>query len=399
MAELKRVACEAIDRVALDLNNISQELWKNPELNYNEHHAHTILTDFLENQGFHVERKYKLDTAFRATFGDDSAGPHVAVLCEYDALPEIGHACGHNLIAEVGVAAGVGIKAVMETSGQPIGKLCVLGTPAEEGGNGKGHLLKSGAFTEFDVVMMSHPFPYDDARPQNLISVDMVTVTYKGKASHAAAFPWEGINALDAAVTCYQTVSCMRQQMKPTWRAHGIITKGGVRPNIIPEEASLEYYIRAPNRAELNVLREKIIGCFESAATATGCKVEYDFSDMPYLNVISNQALASSFETNAKILGLDFKKHGLPTDNIPLGSTDMGNVSYVVPSIHPFFYIGTDEVNHTRGFTGATGAAAAQPYTILQGKAMAMTAIDVFTNKDLLPRIKTEFDDEPQRKD
>ncbi|XP_033739666.1 peptidase M20 domain-containing protein 2-like isoform X2 [Pecten maximus] len=397
MAELKKVACEAIDRVASELNNISQELWKNPEMNFKEHHAHTILTDFLENQGLHVERKYKLDTAFRATFGDDSAGPHVAVLCEYDALPEIGHACGHNLIAELGVAAGVGIKAAMETSGQPIGKITVMGTPDEENEGGKLILLQKEAFEKIDVAMMSHPRPSDSLLPGTL-ALDWVTVTYKGKASHAAGFPWEGINALDAAVTCYQTVSCMRQQMKPTWRVHGIITKGGVRPNIIPEEASLEYYIRAPNRAELNVLREKIIACFESAATATGCKIEYDFSEMPYLNVISNKALASSFETNAKELGLDFTKHGTPTENAPLGSTDMGNVSYVVPSIHPFFYIGTDEVNHTRGFTGATGAAAAQPYTILQGKAMAMTAIDVFTNKDLLQRIKTEFDNEPQRK-
>ncbi|XP_069102689.1 xaa-Arg dipeptidase-like isoform X2 [Argopecten irradians] len=397
MTDLKKAACKAIDNIALELNNVSQELWKNPELNYKEHHAHAVLTDFLENQGFHVERKYKLDTAFRATFGDDSAGPHVAVLCEYDALPEIGHACGHNLIAELGVAAGVGIKAAMETSGQPIGKLVLLGTPAEEGGGGKIVLIDKLGFENFDVAMMSHPAPGDMLKP-TMLARQRVTVTYKGKASHAAAFPWEGVNALDAAVTCYQTVSCMRQQMKPTWRVHGIITKGGTRPNIIPEEASLEYYIRAPNRAELNVLREKIVGCFESAATATGCKVECDFSDMPYLNVINNEVLASSFETNAKELGLDFNEHGVPSGDIPMGSTDMGNVSYVVPSIHPFFYIGTDEVNHTRGFTGATGAPVAQPYTILQGKAMAMTAIDVFTNKELLHRIKAEFDNEPQRK-
>ncbi|XP_060068349.1 peptidase M20 domain-containing protein 2-like isoform X2 [Ylistrum balloti] len=397
MAELKKVACEAIDKVSSELNDISQELWKNPELNFNEHHAHTILTDFLENQGFTVDRKYKLDTAFRATFGDESAGPHVAVLCEYDALPEIGHACGHNLIAELGVAAGVGIKTAMEASEQPIGKITIMGTPDEENRGGKLDLLQKGAFQKFDVAMMSHPAPNDSVLA-NMLAVDWVTVTYKGKASHAAAFPWEGVNALDAAVTCYQTVSCMRQQMKPTWRVHGIITKGGLRPNIIPEEAALEYYIRAPNKAELHMLREKIMNCFESAATATGCKVEYNFSEMPYLNVISNEALASSFEANARELGLDFKEHGMSTDSAPLGSTDMGNVSYVVPSIHPFFYIGTDEVNHTRGFTEATGAPAAQPYTILQGKAMAMTAIDVFTNNDLLHRIKTEFDNEPQRK-
>ncbi|XP_069102743.1 xaa-Arg dipeptidase-like [Argopecten irradians] len=396
MADLKFTACDAIDNVALELNNVSQELWKNPELNNNEHHAHAVLTDFLENQGFHVERKYKLDTAFRATFGDDSAGPHVAVLCEYDALPEIGHACGHNLIAELGVAAGVGVKAAMETSGQPIGKLTVLGTPAEEGGGGKVRLIKGQAFDNIDAVMMSHPGQTDIVSP-TLTAIDRVTVTYKGKASHAAALPWDGVNALDAAVACYQTVSCMRQQMKPTWRVHGIITKGGVKANIIPEVAELQYSIRAPNKTELNTLMERINGYFESAATATGCKIKYKYSDVPYLNFIPNRALAITFERNATILGLHFdaQKDELTPS---MASSDIGNVSYIVPSLHPSFYIGTDEPNHSRAFTNATGAPAAQPYTILQGKAMAMTAIDVFTNKELLYRIKAEFDNEPQRK-
>ncbi|XP_033739663.1 peptidase M20 domain-containing protein 2-like [Pecten maximus] len=397
MAHLKRVACKAIDGVALKLNKISQELWKNSEMNYKEHHAHTILTDFLENQGFHVDKKYKLDTAFRATFGNDRKGPHVAVLCEYDALPENGHACGHNLIAELGVAAGVGIKAAMETSRQPIGKVTVLGIPAEEGGGGKVILIDKHAFDNFDVVMTSHPEQTDSVRP-NLITIQRVTVTYKGKASHAAAFPWKGINALDAAVTCYQTVSCMRQQMKPTWRVNGIIKKGGVKANIIPEEAVLQYSIRAPNKTELNVLLEKMSHCFESAAKATGCKVECKNSDVPYLNFIGNKELASTFETNAKELGLAFDEDRMCSEGIQ-ASSDIGNVSYIVPSLHPVFHIGTDEVNHTRGYAEATGAAAAQPYTLRQGKAIAMTAVDVFTNKDLLQRIKIEFENEPQRKD
>ncbi|XP_033739340.1 peptidase M20 domain-containing protein 2-like [Pecten maximus] len=314
MAELKKVACEAIDGVASELNNISQELWKNPELNYKEHHAHTILTDFLDNQGFHVERKYKLDTAFRATFGDDSAGPHVAVLCEYDALPDIGHACGHNLIAELGVAAGVGIKAAMETSGKPIGK------------------------KHMTTILRYYSF------------------------------------------------------------LTGIITKGGVKANIIPEEAELQYSIRAPNKAELNVLLEKMSDCFESAAKATGCKVECKYSDVPYLNFIGNKELASTFETNAKELGLAFDEDGMCSEGIQ-ASSDIGNVSYIVPSLHPVFHIGTDEVNHTRGYAEATGAAAAQPYTLRQGKAIAMTAVDVFINENLLQRIKIEFENEPQRKD
>lgn len=391
MDKLKSAACEAIDNVSEGLHQISQDIWNNPELNYEEHHAHKVLTDFLENQGFNVERKYKIDTAFRAVYGSTESGPHVSVLCEYDALPEIGHACGHNLIAEAGVAAGIGIKAAFEAAGKPLGKVTVLGTPNEENYGGKIDLLNAGAFEDFDVSMMVHPRPLNLRRSEALC-LDGVTVKYHGHAVHAAAFPWQGVNALDAAVLCYQTVSCMRQQMKPTWRVHGIITNGGAKPNIIPEYAELEFYIRAPTKSELEVLKEKIIGCFESAATGTGCKLEYTFSERPYLNVVSNKTLEETFVKNAALLGLDFADSG--SVDKPMGSTDMGNVSHVVPSIHPFFYIGTSAVNHTRDFTTASGDVKAQPYTLKQGKIMACTALDVFSKPDLLAQIKQDFEND-----
>uniref|UniRef100_K1PEU5 Peptidase M20 domain-containing protein 2 n=1 Tax=Magallana gigas TaxID=29159 RepID=K1PEU5_MAGGI len=371
MADLKQVACSAIDKQAEDLSLLSKEIWDHPELNFNEVYSHDYLTKFLEDRGFPVDRKYKNETAFRAVLGDHSSGPHVAVLCEYDALPEIGHACGHNLIAEVGVAAGIGIKAAFEKAGKPLGKLSVIGTPGEEGGGGKIILLEEGVFDDVDVAMI-------------------VRVTYKGRASHAAAFPWEGVNALDAAVTAYQSVSNLRQQMKPTWRVHGKYLKaGGVKPNIIPEEAELEYYIRAPIKKELDVLTEKVINCFHSAAKATGCTVEVKFEVRPYLDVIHNKSLLKTYEENIKTFG----HYGtLTTSEFPAGgSTDMGNVSYVVPSIHPMYYIGSDAFNHTREFNTATGDPAAQPFTLSQGKALAMTAIDVFTNPELLQRIKDDF--------
>ncbi|XP_048769646.2 xaa-Arg dipeptidase-like [Ostrea edulis] len=388
MADLKHVACSAIDKYADDLHTLSKEIWLHPELNFEEFYSHDYLTKFLEDSGFPVDRKYKNETAFRATLGDKTQGPHVAVLCEYDALPGIGHACGHNLIAEVGVAAGLGIKAAFESFGKPLGQLSVIGTPAEEGGGGKIVLLDQGVFDGVDVAMMSHPAPMD-CLSASFNAVKRAIITYKGRASHAAAFPWEGVNALDAAVNAYQSVSNLRQQMKPTWRVHGIISKGGTKPNIIPEETELQYYFRAPSQKEVDILTEKSMKCFESAATATGCTIEVKFEERNYLNVIHNTSLLKTFEKNIKTLE-HFQE--LPESEFPAGgSTDMGNVSYAVPSIHPMFYIGSDALNHTREFTVATGDPVAQPYTLEQGKALAMTAIDVFTNPDLLQQIKEDF--------
>ncbi|KAK3091653.1 hypothetical protein FSP39_021577 [Pinctada imbricata] len=388
MNDIKHAACLAIDHASTELYDISQEIWKRPETGSEEHNAHDVLTRFLESKGFNVERKFKLDTAFRAFLGSKENGPHIAVMCEYDALPVIGHACGHNLIAESAIAAGLGVKAAFEKAGKPLGCITVLGTPSEETTGGKIDLINQGCFTDVDAAMMVHPAPGDSLNPQ-LLACASVIVKYSGKASHAAAFPWEGVNALDAAVTCYQTISNLRQQMKPTWRVHGVILNGGVKSNIIPEETELEYSIRTQNKTDLEILTKKCVDCFESAARATGCKVEIRFAGEPYLNVISNLPLLKAFESNCKIINAgDYSKTGSFLDS---ASTDMGNVSYVVPSIHPCFYIGSDAVNHTREFTVASGDHKAQPYTIAQSKAMAMTAIDVFMNPGLLEEIKTKF--------
>ncbi|CAH1800017.1 unnamed protein product [Owenia fusiformis] len=422
LEDLKKIACEAIDKAAKELNTLSQEIWKNPELNFEEHHAHKVLTEYLTKTGFNVEPKYKLDTAFRAIHGSDGEGPHVAVLCEYDALPEIGHACGHNLlaihgsdgegphvavlceydalpvighacghnlIAEVGIAAGIGIKAAMEASGKNIGKLTVLGTPAEEGGGGKVDLIKAEVFKDFDIAMMCHPCPFTYKTLPGLLAVTFIQANFHGKASHAAGFPWEGKNALDAAVMAYQSISCMRQQFKPSWRVHGIITKGGVKPNIIPDETELLYYLRAPTDKEVAEIKAKTIDIFESAAKMTGCTVDITYPGKPYSNLITNDTLATTFEENAKSIGVEFEADAEKAT--AGGSTDMGNVSYVVPSIHPVFYIGTDAPNHSIGFTAAAGDAKAQPYTLDQGKALAMTALDVFLTPGVLEQARKDF--------
>ncbi|XP_030840445.1 peptidase M20 domain-containing protein 2 [Strongylocentrotus purpuratus] len=380
----KQVAQAKIDASASDLNNISQEIWSHPELGYEEHHAHKILTDYLEKKGFEVTRNYHLDTAFKATYGTDG-GVHVCVICEYDALPEIGHACGHNLIAECGAAAGLGIKAAMELDGTPIGRVTVLGTPAEEGAGGKIDLIKAGAFQGMDVAMMAHPYAYTVPQPVALSMLEM-KIHFTGLASHASAVPWEGVNALDAAVMCYNSISVMRQQLKPEWRVHGIFTNGGAKPNIIPEEAELFYYLRAPTQEALSQVKKKVVGCAQGAAVATGC--ECTVKDLGgFANVVTNPTVISIYKREASQMGVVFD------DNSGSGSTDMGNVSYVVPSIHPMYDIGTMAANHSRPFTAAAGAAAAQPPTLVQAKSLALTALEVMKpgNEEVLANIKKDF--------
>ncbi|XP_022092536.1 peptidase M20 domain-containing protein 2-like isoform X6 [Acanthaster planci] len=355
MADFMKVAKAKIDASASNLNALSQEIWSHPELNFNEHHAHEVLTDFLEKEGFNVERHFVLETAFRATFGSDNAGPNICVICEYDALPDIGHACGHNLIAECGVAAGLGIKAALEASGNKYGKVTVLGTPAEEGGGGKRLLIKANAFTGIAVAMMAHPYRYNVPRPIAL-SMTTVIIKFQGKASHASAAPWDGNNALDAAVMCYQAISNMRQQIKPTCRVHGIFTNGGAAPNIIPEEAELTYYLRAIDEGELSVLKRKVRACAEGAAKAAECQLQVK-TESSWANVITNCILVTIYETHARSLGYQWEEHSMS-----FGSTDFGETSYKVPGIHPMFCI-TDRANiHMREFTAATGGVQNQHY-------------------------------------
>ncbi|KAE8602932.1 hypothetical protein XENTR_v10014181 [Xenopus tropicalis] len=356
----KQRAAERIQEEAESLCELSRDIWSRPELAYQEQQAHETLTRFFSSRaGWLLEPHYKLDTAFRAEWStpltDNLSQPlHVGFLCEYDALPSLGHACGHNLIAEVGAAAALGLQGALQCSQPPRPvKITVLGTPAEEDGGGKIDLIEAGAFVDMHVVFMAHPAQEDAAYLPDVAEHD-VTVKYYGKASHAAAYPWEGVNALDAAILAYNNLSVLRQQMKPTWRAHGIIKNGGVKPNIIPSYSELEFYLRAPSLKELTKLQEKADACFKAAAAATGCRVELSSSGHDYYNVLQNKTLAKTYVENGKKLGMQFAADNLALNSLS-GSTDFGNVSFVVPGIHPYFYIGSDALNHTEEYTEAAG--------------------------------------------
>lgn len=391
MEALKSVASEAIDSRTAELNNLGVHIWENPELNYEEYKAHDLLTKYLEENGFSVDRSYtNMETAFKATFGEGK--PNIAIICEYDALPEMGHACGHNLIAEAGVAAGMAVKAVLQVLPPALkGRVTVLGTPAEEGGGGKILLMKSGAFKDVDIVMMVHPAPCTVIRPV-FNAVKELHVTYRGKAAHAAAYPWEGVNSLDAAVVAYNAIGLLRQQMKPAWRCHLVILKGGVKPNIIPDISVLACYVKAPDANELCTLESRVRGCFESASVSTGCKVEIKQMNYVHRDIRHNPTLAEKFADNYRRLGATF------ADKAEMyGSTDMIRISRMVPTLYPYFGIGSGrEVNHSAGFVGVSNVQESHAKALQAAKALAHTCVDVFTTEGMMEEIRQSFEDQTE---
>src|SRR5438067_3265141 len=267
MSGVKDLVPQAVDRLADDLEKLSRQIHDNPELAYQEVKAAAWLADFLDKQGFTVERGVAgVATAFRATI-ETGEGPTVAILCEYDALPGIGHACGHNVIATAGVGAGAALAALRDQL--PKGRVQVIGTPAEEGGGGKVKLINAGVFKTVDAAMMIHGFDRWIMH-QDLLGIVRVGFEFSGRAAHAAADPWEGVNALDAVIQTFNAVSMLRQQVKPSTRIHGIVTNGGAAPNIIPEVAACLFYVRAAEIDYLWQLYDRVVACAEGAAKATG---------------------------------------------------------------------------------------------------------------------------------
>ena len=388
---LRAVAAQVIDEASAELRRISLDIHAHPELNFQEHHAHALLTDYLESKGFEVTRgAYEMPTAFQAVAG--SGSPTIAVMCEYDALPGIGHACGHNLIAISGVATALGLKAAL---GDGSGTIVVLGSPAEEGGGGKVFMIERGAFENVDAAMMLHPTP-GDAAWANVIAIQSVEVDYFGRNAHASAFPWMGLNALDAIVMAYNGISVMRQQMRPTDRVHGVITRGGLKPNIIPDHTSAEFFVRAKNPGELEDVKAKVKGCFEAAALATGCRLEYRETNRPYTDLINNDQMAGTYAGHLSDLGAVSASREQSLSSVA-ASTDMGNVSYAVPAIHPMFGIPSMAGNHTPGFTDAAATPEAHQATIRASKALAMTALDLYLRPELMAAAKAEFRAPPKR--
>lgn len=374
----------AIDRASDELVELGKRIHATPEVAFQEVQASEWLSDALERHGFQVHRGVAdLPTAFRAEVSGNGAGPAVAFLAEYDALPEIGHACGHNLICTAALGAGIGLAAAI---GSLHGKALVLGTPAEEGGGGKVLMLQRGAFAGVDVAMMFHPAGYTlTARPS--LASCRLKLKFGGKAAHAAAAPFEGINALDALIQTFVSIGLLRQQLRDDARVHGIITYGGAAPNIIPDRAEATFSVRAADRAYAEEALHRVIACAQAGAQATGATLEYE-TKKGYDAINPNRPLADAFGRHLEELGWPLD---VPPEKPKMGSTDMGDVSHVLPAIHPYVAIGRDIPGHTVEFREAARTPQGFEAMLTAAKAMALTALDVLTNPGFLEQVRADF--------
>ena len=384
IATLKTSVTDEIDARRQQLGELALKIHANPELGFHEVQAADWLTGYLEKNGFSIERGIcGIPTAFRASYGKGKLA--IAILAEYDALPGLGHACGHNLIATCAIGAGVASKLAIDQSG---GSILVIGTPAEELYAGKAIMAKRGAFDDLDIAMMVHPGTRDTAITHAL-ACHALQVEFFGKAAHAAARPEVGINALEAMLQSFAGINSLRQHIKSTARIHGIITDGGEAANIVPAHSAGNFIVRAEDDTYLDELKERVLNCFIGAATTTGARLEYKWDDARYAPMRNNLLLAKLFTKNMQSLG---RQVTVSNTGRAFGSTDMGNVSQLVPSIHAFVAIAEKEISiHSPQF-----AAAAASETCIKGmldaaKALAMTVVDLIANPETVTKVKEKF--------
>lgn len=382
--QLKTAAKKAVDSHRQELIDLSLKIHSHPEQGFQEVQASTWLTDYLEKNGFKIDRGIgNLPTAFKATYGNGE--PVIALLAEYDALPGVGHACGHNIIATSAVGAGIASKCVIDSQE---GTVMVLGTPAEEFFGGKLTLLKNGIFDGIDVAMIVHPGVRNMVTIEALACINL-TVEFHGKAAHAAAYPEQGINALEAMILSFNAINSLRQHIKERARIHGIITHGGDAPNIVPAYTRAEVMVRTADIAYLEELKQKALNCFTGASIATGARLEYKWAEDYYAPMNNNLTLAELFAQNLESLGRKVEPFEL---RFGFGSTDMGNVSQAVPSIHPEVAIAPPgTLLHSKDFAIAAASEAGHGGILDAAKAQAMTIVDLLMDKETLVKVKEEF--------
>jgi amidohydrolase len=385
--DVDRLKARVVDEVEAQrdaLVDLSRRIHDNPETGFQEEKASRWLCEYLESRGFRVERPFcDLATAFRATFGEER--PRVAFLAEYDALTGLGHACGHNLIAAGSTGAAVATSAVLSETG---GSVAAIGTPAEEVYGGKAIMADRAAFDELDAAMLVHPGSRNVALTGALACATL-TVEYFGKEAHASSRPETGINALDALVIAYNAIAALRQHIRDSARIHGIITDGGQMPNVVPNHSQAVFLVRAEDQAYLEDLKRRVVACFEAGATATGARLECRWDSVEYAPLRANRTMADVFRRNMAALGRSSKEPSTPRS---LGSTDVGNVSMLLPTIHPSIRVAPREVNiHTADFARLAGSEEGDNALIDAAKAMAMTAVDILVDAGLRERMWEEF--------
>ncbi|MHA1135672.1 MAG: M20 family metallopeptidase [Candidatus Thorarchaeota archaeon] len=376
-----------IDENKTRLIEISDYIHANPEVANEEVKASRLLADELEKGGFKVDLGVAgLATAIVAVHPDQSDGPTIAILGEYDALPEIGHACGHNLIATSALGACLALGSMKKDIP---GKLIFMGTPAEEDLGGKIAMVEMGLFDDVDAAMMYHPSPGYTMTGRAGLALTEVKIEFTGKASHASGTPEKGINALDAVIQTFNGINALRQHIRSAARIHGVITHGGLKPNIVPDYAAAEFYVRAPTDSYCGELVKKLENCAIGAASATGATLKYTVITSSYQSRIMNKTMGNLFEQNLIAIGE-------PINPLPpgsgAGSSDIGNVSQVVPTIHPYVSICDERIaGHSIEFEKASSSPRGNDAMLNAAKALAMTALDLFTNPELMKQATEEF--------
>jgi amidohydrolase len=387
MNPLKNKIRETIAGHAPKLKEIAAFIGAHPELGHEEKLASARLTEELEQLGYRVERgTLGLSTAFIAEYRSAKPGPVVAILAEYDALPEIGHACGHHLICTMALGAAAGLRAVVDETG---GTIRVYGTPAEETMGAKVDMAAAGLFDDCDVAMMAHPY-HQFEKSGSSLAMDALKFEFHGKAAHAAANPDQGINALDAVIQLFNSVNALRQQTSSHARIHGIISHGGQAPNIIPDYAVARFYTRSATRAYTDELTRRVKACAEAAALATGCRLTTSHDEYSYDELRTNEAISAAFTANLVESGIPPEEIHTANDH---GSLDLGNVSLRCPAVHPFIRVVDQPYNlHTVEFRDAAQSDRAYDAMVFGATMLAFTACDMMTDPELAQRVREEFE-------
>ncbi|KAI9249190.1 hypothetical protein BDA99DRAFT_524270 [Phascolomyces articulosus] len=393
ITKAQNVIYAEIDRISAELQELSIDIHKHPETGLEEHYAHEVLTNYLEKNGFTVTRHaYDIKTAFTAVY-TNGPGLRVGFCSEYDALPGIGHACGHNIIAITGVANAMAMKALLE-KGIASGTVMLFGTPSEERLEGKIMMARKRAFQDnVDVCSMLHPSS-NNMNYWGATACNYATVEYRGKPAHAGGSPWSGVNALDAVCQALVSIGLLRQQLLGTDRVHGIITDGGKAPNIIPDYTAASMAVRAPTTARVQELMDKVGKCFNAAALATGCEVEIKWRESGICkNVTQNSVMAEMYaKYYEEITGKPLPSRQVQEAAQVGASTDFGNVSALVPAIHPLFEIYTEDFPHTASFADAAGTTKAHEGAIIASKSLAMVGAHLLLEKGYFDNVSREFE-------
>ncbi|MFR9018532.1 MAG: M20 family metallopeptidase [Fusobacterium sp.] len=384
--ELLQNLSKKYDEIFKDLKELNEYIYKNPELGRKEFKACEAHKNILKKYGFKVTDNYiGIETAYLAEYSSEKDGPKIAYLAEYDALPEIGHGCGHNALGTASVGAGILLKDFVDEFG---GTVYVYGTPAEETLGAKVDMAEAGCFDNIDAALLSHPTGKSHERSGTSQAMEALQFTFKGKTAHAAGDPYNGINALDGVIQFFNSVNALRQQTKESARIHGIISNGGEAANIIPDLAVANFYVREATTKEMVKLSERVKNCAKGAALATGTELKIENYEYTFKHLVTNETLSDVYVKNLKLQGIE----DIPVSK-PSGSSDCGDVSHHCPTIHSYFPISKCELTgHSIEFAKASISEEAYKGMKEAVLALAMTGKDILSDKELLKKIKDEFE-------